>query len=253
MNLIACSHAGRNGDALYSLPTIRELCRIHEAKADFYTIPDCAPIQSFMEYQDCINQVFITTDYKNISYPPGSPFPWEVEFSKIDKQKYLKVFDLSYHSFPNCPLPEFTAKQAGLPAEIGRHLRYDSPFFSGHKSSPYLVMAPRADRDLGFLPLFNEIAEKSKLPVMVVGKKGEMIGHGTDLTHMNFLEMALVISCAKGFVGLLSAPLVIAHGFDIPKAVVYDGESWDSRHVIRDPFTKYLIKPTAKQVLEVFE
>jgi ADP-heptose:LPS heptosyltransferase len=119
VRLIACSHTGKIGDALYSLPTIRALCERNNAKADFYTTPDCKPMSSLMEYQSCINRVIIHENFVNETSLTDKTKPWRIEFPDLPAKDYEAVYDLSFHSFPDCPLPEFIAKQAGFDYPMG--------------------------------------------------------------------------------------------------------------------------------------
>ena len=250
MRLIACSHTGKIGDALYSLPTIRALCDRHRAKSDFYTTPDCKPMSSLMEYQSCINRVIITPDFVNETCLSDNSKPWRVEFPSLPVKDYEAVYDLSFHSFPDCPLPEFIAKQAGFDYPMGSQFSIETVNIH-EQIGPYYVLAP--GKRLGFENLFNEIVQKSPFPVLIVGAKGEMIDHGDDRTGMTILRMASAISKAKGFIGLLSSPLVVAQAFDIPKVVIFDGVCWDPRHQLRNKWTDYLVNPSAEWVLKTLE
>ena len=234
-------------DALYSLPTILELCKKHDCKADFYTSPHCAPMKSLMEYQDCINEVIVTPDFTN----DWSMTPADVGFSNIPEGKYEAFYDLSFKTFPNCCLPDFMAREVGV--KDRGPIKYKVP--GNYKKTGYLCLAPRTNRSPEFSKLFESIAVQAGKPVVVVGGPGEMLRspYGQDLTHLSMLDMADVIAGADGFVGVLSAPLVLAHGFDVPKVVVHDGVHIGLNHIVRDSFTKYLANPMADQVLEALK
>jgi len=247
LKLIGCGHVGLIGDALYALPTIRELCKKHDCKADFYTSPHCAPMKSLILYQDCINDFIVTKEFDN----ECNVKPWKVGFRDIPDGKYDAFYDLSFHSFPDRPLPKFIADNAGV--ELGP-IKYQCPN-DYLPMNGYYVFAPRANQDRHWGALFRELSWKTDKPVIFIGGKGEMTGgsKGFDTTGNDMLRMTELIAGSDGFIGVPSAPLVIAHGFDIPKVVIHDGRNFGHMHVVRDDFTKYLINPTAEQVLKALK
>jgi hypothetical protein len=67
------------------------------------------------------------------------------------------------------------------------------------------------------------------------------------------LKMASIIAGARAFVGLMSAPLVIANGFSIPKIVpcLLGNGSGDLRHLLRSPKHHYLVNPDFNEMLSL--
>ena len=61
-NMIACSHPGKIGDALYALPTMRALSKKFNCKVDFYTSKHCRPIKEFIYKEDFMNYIIEKLD-----------------------------------------------------------------------------------------------------------------------------------------------------------------------------------------------
>ena len=196
----------------------------------------------FMQAQECIRKVEVVDGVLNDT---SDPKMFVVRFDGIPKDRYEAFYDLSFHSFPNEVLPSFMARQEGF--EWDGSLRYDCP--KTPLKGDYMVINAKVDEWPEMFPIFDNLVQKSPYPVVVVGRKGQYIGGGLDLTGLDMLEMASVISGARAFVGNLSAPLTIAQGFPIPKVVVYQENQWASFHVLRDRLTRYLEMPTAKRIL----
>lgn len=248
MKLIAVAHSGKMGDSLFVLPTIKRLCEIHGAKADFYVRSFCEPMRDLVEYQPYINRM--RTDGKYTEAKPRFQGISEVR----EGEKYESFYDISWPSFPLGPLPEIDAELAGLPRDVGRNLHYDIPegltqraidVLMGRKE--YVVIVSRQG---AYRHLFDMVVEKAPWPVIVMGRKTESLTFGADLTGMGFLDMARVIAGAKSFIGNFSSPLVVAQGFEIPKTCVFNGTEWNPMHIIMDGETQYLVNPTVEQVIE---
>jgi hypothetical protein len=205
MNKIACVNAGKIGDDIYCLPTVKELCKRHNCKADFITDAYCVPVKLFFEYQSYINEVRFGNDLNN--YIDG-------------KKEYEAVYQLGFRSFPDCSLPEYIAFEAGLPKEIGQHIFYELPEFN--KTEPFFVVAPKGclhpletESEVhrwmwSLLPEFQRLQQISPIKVIILDYKN------------NMLDMASTIVNSDGFVGFASSPLTLAEGADMPKVICGD-------------------------------
>jgi len=248
--LIACCQPGRIGDSLFILPAVRELCRIHNCKADMYLQPHCNPAKEFFEYQSYVNKVITTAKekesqrYQNFTDVPNA-------------EQYKKVFEISWRKQPEYPLAESFAECAGLPRDIGRDIRYEVPEGIPDElktalkgKTEYVVFHTRGADGGGFKSLFDCVIEVAPWPVVVVGKQDESLMRGINMTGCSFLDMARIIANCKSYVGMFSSPLVIAQGFEMPKTCVFDGETWWPKQIIKDGETEYLVKPTIQQIIE---
>lgn len=247
MNLIACAHPGKIGDTLFTLPAIRELCRLHNAKADLFVRPFCEPARDLIEYQSCINKMHTFASYKEINcrLQGLTDFP--------NKEKYKSVFDISWKKMEYFPLPESLAVAAGLPRSIGRNLFYEIPDTVPEQIfglGEYIVLTTKSQGLTLFKDLFESFIQASPWPVIVMGGKEEKLDCGIDMTGLGFLDMARIIACSKAYLGVFSSPLVVAQGFKIPKTCVFNGRTWHPTQILKDGETEYLVDPTVEELIE---
>lgn len=251
MRLIACAHPGKIGDTLYTLPAIRRLCEIHGAKADLYARWFCEPAKQFIENQPFINKFRMDGIYTECK-------PRYQGTTKIPEEKnYIKYYDMSWETPPMSPHPENFCELVGVPAWVGKDIRYDVPDGLPGRAvdalqgkTTYAVVVGRGPGAGGFRSLLENVIEMAPWPVLVLGTKDEYIKGGIDLTGLGYLDMARVIARATAFVGMFSSPLVVAQGFEIPKTCVFNGTDWWPHQIVMDGETDYLVMPTAKRVLE---
>lgn len=247
--MIAVSHPGKHGDTLYALPAIRALCEKHGAKADFYTSAYCEPLRALFEAQDCIAHFYVAPNYVIERMDIGVQ-PWYVP---VDENLYEATYHLGFRRVPDCAIPEFIAREAGVrPYPI----RYDfSPEARPEPPAPYLVIAPRQSED--YAPLFQDIINRSPYSVIIVGGSGDggKLGGSNliDYCGQDYLNTAFVISKSMAFVGLMSSQLCLANGFPIPRIAPHDGHSWDMTHVVRSEYNYYPVKSSAETVLRIIE
>jgi len=222
---------GKMGDALYALPSIRELCRAHDCHADFYTSEYCRPLTVFMSAQPCIDDVIIPPDYK-IENDGCGVQPWTIP---VDESKYVAVYQMGFRSFPDKELPAWIAESVGLKWDGSIQYNVPSQIPAGMMGiGKYYAMAPGRNP----LPVMREFIDISPIPIVVIGAEGEYIGKGVDMTGLDMLKMAKIIQCSRGFIGTASSPLVIANGFDIPKAIV--GNHGPLEHLIKTGMHHYM-------------
>jgi len=244
MGKIACCHPGKIGDALYSLPTIRELCRRRGMLADFYTSEYCRPLLKLMQNQTCIDRALVCPGYTPANFGCGGQ-PWRMPIPP----GYDAVYQLGFRESPPCALPDYIAGVAGLPPNLP--LTYD---FEPTETldEPFIVVAPWLPGN-GYSELFREVAETSPVAVVEIGGAGEVTGskRSVDLTGRDMYDTLPWLARSSGFVGLMSSQLVLANGFAIPRVSPHDGKSWDMNHVVRSPLNHYPVVPTAREVLKL--
>lgn len=237
---IACTHPGKLGDALYSLPAIRWLCEQHGCQADFFTSEYCRPLFEFMRQQTCIDEVVIPSEYNPERYDCGVQ-PWQMPVPS----GYDMVYHLGFKSTPERRLVDWMSETVGGPK--GLPVRYDIEPRETGLTKPYVVLAPRGQND--YSETFRQLCAKCPLPVVQIGGRGEAVpGYGIDRTGDDLMTTANIIQGAAAFFGLMSSQLVLANGFQIPKVVPHSHQ-WDMRHVEWTPGNIYLANPTADQML----
>ena len=247
--MIAVSHPGKIGDCFYTLPTVRELCRINNCKADFYTSECCRPIADFLKQQECIDDVIIPDDYKIEGYGCGVQ-PWSIP---IPANNYSTIYQLGFKVVPDKSLPEFIAESAGLDRKIGKNLHYDI-VDDGEQYEDYYVIAPRGKTSFhDFFVYFSKELFNLNKKVYIIGGQNEFdndyTGFAENKTGGTYLEMIDIIAHSKAFIGILSSPLVVANGFNMKKYVPYNS-AWDMSHSVYKSETKYSIEPSIKECIE---
>lgn len=249
---IAVTHPGKQGDALYALPTLRALCELNGCQADFYTSEYCAPLKGLFEYQDAIDHFYVAPNYVIERMDMGV----QPAYVPVDASLYACVYQLGYRGTPDCPLPEFIARSVGAVKLGGMQVTYQSPpsnpRWDLEREKDYLVLAPRGQTS--YTDLFKALIEQAPMRVVLVGGRGDStpflgLHNMTDLTGWGYLEVAYVLSRAQAFVGLMSSQLALANGFPIPRIVPHDGIHWDMRHVVQSPLNHYLVNPNLQDIL----
>lgn len=240
---IAFTHPGKIGDALYALPTIRHVYETTPNLCiDFWTSDLCANLKSLFEAQSCIHKFFVSESYI-IERTDMGVQPWAVP---VDGD-YNAVIHLGFRNIPDRPLHEYIAYEAGV--KIDGDIRYDFKPDTKWEHMDYIAIAPRGETSYG--ELFDQIANKYNKHSVIIGGEGDYRGIGIDYTGEDFLSTLSVLKYAKAFVGLMSSQLVLANGFDIPKIIPHDGQSWDMSHVIYSDNHYYLINPTIDKIADI--
>lgn len=258
---------GKIGDALYALPTIRQIAKETDTKVDFYTSEYCAPLKYLFEYQNCIDRFFISPGY-TIERSDMGIQPWNMPVH----EGYDVVYHLGFRSVPNQAIHQFIWKEAfgydtplaieydypdipvidwnGSPAIEFRHKLNHNPRIH----VPYVCLATRSPSsyDQFFYDLSLELSIRD-IRVVQIGAEGQYIGSGRDATGEDMLDTLSLLAHCKGFVGLMSSQLVLANGFDIPRIALHNGINWDMRHVIYTARNHYPVNPTIEQVLQLLQ
>lgn len=249
--MIGCSMPGKMGDALYSLPTIKLLCQEWKMQADFYTSEYCEPLRRLVDYQSYIRAFIVPPAYKILRDDIGIQ-PWQMP---IDSRLYDRVVHLGFRCVPHTNIPEFIARQVGAPYNKLDRIEYEYPDIET-LDEPYICVSPRGKTT--YFELFREVIIHSPVAVAVIGgpHDGVTAAERTtsdkpiiDLTGLDMLETVSWLSSCIGFIGLMSAMLVLANGFDMVKIIPHDGIHWDMRHVLYTPSHRYLILPNRNQVM----
>jgi hypothetical protein len=254
MTFAAC-HPGKIGDALYSLPAIREIYRQTGEKCDFYTSSYCEPMRKLMLYQDCINDFIVPSNYKVERFDCGAQ-PWYMD---IDESQYSAVYQFGFRSVPDRALHQFIALYAGIDKPLDIEYNYpniDEPIQN------YYVVAPRGSSS--YANLFYNVGKRLidlGYGLVVIGGDNENIfnipevenPYLIDFTGKNMLNTVSILSKAQGFFGLMSSQLVLANGFNFPKVAPHDGRSWDMRHVIYSIHNHYPVDPSTTELLRLLD
>lgn len=203
--MIATSHPGRCGDAIFCLPTIKALCRKHWCKADMYSSDWCAPMEPLFRYQPFIRDFIIPPEYKIEGHGIGVQ-PWEMP---IPKEKYEAVYQLGFKTYPFVALPDHIAASEGfglLPLELEYPLerKIEGDYLVGcTKSMNECAMAFPQSPDF-----FEKMGERMRL--VIIGMQPLAPHIKGEHQMMNMLEIASLMHFSRGFIGSPSTPHTIA-------------------------------------------
>lgn len=215
MTKIACTHPGKMGDLLWSLPTVNALSKKYDTKIEFITSKYCAPLKEFLEYQEFIEKVIISEEYVAQHHDFGTQ-PWEVP---VDGQ-YDEVFHLGFRETPQKHLRDYMAELADIePLDfIAKYPAFNPPdgYISIAASSRWFYTKANY--------LLLKIAREIRLPIVWIGERIET-DIGINLTGLDFLHTASVLAHASTTVSYSSSngvlawlvgkkPLIIAMGPD---------------------------------------
>lgn len=246
----AVTHPGKMGDAMYTLPFIRYIYGATGEKVDFYTSDYCEPLRLLFEYQPCIDKFIIPQEYKVERMDMGCQ-PWQMPVPDT----YEHVWQCGFKRVPDRALHQFIAHEQGVDVPLG--IRYETNLMgSPSQFAPYVTIAPRGASSYNHV-FSKTVAELRKrgIKVVTVGGTGDNQLENpddvyVDCTGADMLTTAGIIKKSVGFIGLMSAMLVLANGFDIPRVVPHDNKSWDMRHVLYTEYNHYLVNPSADQIIE---
>lgn len=247
-NLLAFSHPGKMGDALYTLPTIKALCERENKKADFYTSDYCRPMRRLFEHQPYINKFIVPENYAIENFGCGGQ-PWQMPIP----DGYDGVYQLGFRTTPNKSIPEFIAESAGLAFTDINPITYthqNLKFFD----FPYIVIATRGRTT--YDDTFRDIMDHSPIKIVQTGSHIDFLYHPNciDMTGVDLLETLSLIAGSVGFVGIGSGPLVLANGFpNIPKVCMHDNISWCMPHFVFSPSNFYPVLPSYAEVLSIID
>lgn len=203
--MIACSHPGRCGDAIFCLPTIKALCARHQCQSDFYTSEWCLPIASLMCAQSYIRQMIIPEDYRIEAHSIGIQ-PWKMP---IDEGKYEAVYQLGFKDYPTIPLPDFIAASVGLPPQP---LELEYPKVR-KLDGDYLIACSKSMNEcpMAFPESPNFFVELGSLVgLVIIGMQPLLPTFNLIHTKMNLLEVASAMHFSKGVLSSPSTPHTIA-------------------------------------------
>ncbi len=116
MSRVLCTFSGKYGDALWSLPTVREIAWLTGGPVDFYVMPYYLGLVPLLAQQPYIQHVGVFQDWMRTHSQWGDQ-PWQPP--KHWEQGYDSVWHLGYRGHPgltapDMPLVDFIAYQVGI-------------------------------------------------------------------------------------------------------------------------------------------
>lgn len=212
---VACTFPGKYGDLLWSLPTVRAIAALYAQPVDLWVMPAFASICPLLELQPYIRNAYGLPGWNYIDDACGAR---PLEHPPIPG--YSHVFDLGYKSWPDRPLVEFIAWQAGIDPS-GNPLPFiDPPFVTANDddpcgADPFVTLSfifPQKV-DIFWKPLAAEIERRTgKAPRAVY------------VPDLPWAPAAQAIKASNLFIGDRSANYVLAHGLGKP-ILTYETDS----------------------------
>lgn len=241
---------GCNGDALYTLPTIRKLHEQGDVEIDFYTSEVCRPIEQLMRYQSCVSNVIVPTSYVVESKGQGVQ-PWKMSIQGA----YTQVYQLGFQHHPNGPLHLYLAKRAGLQDVPNPVYEYPEDF--PIPEEPYAVVCyshARGALKPDLREKYNYMIENCPIKVVQSGLDVDCtldVKNSIVYPNLNLLNLLPLIAKARVFVGFYSAPLVLANGFpSVPRIVTLTSPRCGEQHGLHIPYTKDVLTNRKEEILE---
>lgn len=249
---ISVTHPGKIGDCLYALPTIRHIAQIHGQPVDFWTSQFCEPLRPLFEKQKCIKSFNISTKYKAENDGCGIQ-PWTLEPDKPCD----KLYELGLRNYPNTYLADYYPPIYGF-TNCDTTIKYDfetkkkfGDVLINENDFNIVVCCGRNEQLRPWFGAFLEMAEQLPIQIYQVGPESELLGphqlKNTKNLALNMYETVQMLSNANLYVGTLSANLVLANGFDIPKLILAEPNRWQPRHDLHTDKHHYLGLPTSPQ------
>jgi len=213
---VAVTFSGRYGDILWSLPTAREIAKIH-GRVEFFTMEDFASICPLLETQSYITKAACIPGWKMMGDGCGAEPHEHPPLSGYDR-----IYDLTYPSFPTQPLIDWIAHTNNITF-------HESPI-------PFLEAAPAPPIDITVDFKFPQKLDIFFMPFLqkLQEKLGRTITYEVTAQH-KWIEAAQAIRASTLFVGDKSSNHVIAHGFGKP-LLIY--ETARDRHniIFKNPY-----------------
>ena len=240
MSKVLATFSGKNGDILWSLPTVREIAWRHGGAVDFGIMPQYKNLLPLLNLQPYIAKAF-TIDNWIITGSPHGDQPWEAP--RVDG--YEVVHHLTYKQHPGwgcpaLPLCDFTAWQQGITLR--------TPVVPFITCDPIDIFPPPPEPVIpyGFNGDFFDLKQQflCRLTLRTAGLLGWV-----DVSTLPFEQVASLIAQAGIYVGCRSACWVIAMGVGA-RVIVYEPNH--ARHA-EGPFGKVFGCPYGREEPLMFQ
>jgi hypothetical protein len=112
---VLATFPGRFGDLLWALPSCRALAEQGGSPVDLVLGGEFASILPLLRLQPYLQTVEALPDWHLV--PPDE---WKAPLAEAQRQVYDQVVDLGYRGWPDRPLPQAIAAQAGIAIDLTR-------------------------------------------------------------------------------------------------------------------------------------
>lgn len=220
---ILTTFPGKNGDILWSLPTVRQISKNHDVKVDFGIMPQYHTLLPLLDEQSYIAKAFLIDDWLCTGSPHGDQ-PWEPQGINRLIMEYDKVYNLGYRYHPGIhgpqmPLLDFVAYLQGI------ELTYPViPFITVEEN--LRVKGSLAIVSYSFNTEYKDLKDRFLHHVTTHCPNVVFI----DVTSMPWETAGTVIKHSEGFMGCCSSNHVLAYGVGQQHIFIY--EPHPNRHAL---------------------
>jgi hypothetical protein len=215
-----CTVAGRHGDALWSLATVRAIAETLGEQVDFCISGKYAGLVPLIRKQEYIREAYGEEEWEVLETAPMTP----AEPPLIRGGSYDRIIHLSLRAWPSAPtLAESYWAVAKEQVNGLKALEVERPWIA-----PAYRPAYNPDLVVGFSDEWFELKVGlwDLVNTALYGGIQALCAHGsrweteTDGTACGWIEMSKQISSAKLFFGCLSAPWVLANALGKKTVIV---------------------------------
>jgi len=227
---ILVTHAGRHGDCLWALPTVRAIAEAVGEPVDFCISHEYRSLVSLIQAQHYIREAFSDAEWLVQQTAPISPAEPPAEHRYMGRA-YDKTIHLSFKGWPEAPtLAEgyLLNGQAALLKVLEMHL--DRPWIKVDEAEFCGIAVGFTDEwfelKFGLCGLLYEGLAKQGLAVdgVVMAAPGSRWELEAKVTPTSWLGAAQMIQGSKIFLGCLSALAVLAAAMGKPRVLVEPNE-----------------------------
>src|ERR1700756_4671523 len=234
MSKLLCTFSGKFGDVLWSLPTVRQISRLHGTPVDMGIMPQYRSLLTLLQLQPYIDRAFTVENWICMGSPWGDQ-PWQPPADV--EEGYEKVYHLTYRNHPSSTpyaLVDFIAWQQGIALEEPVcpfiMLPDEQPWFT----TPMVTYA------------FNELCAEEKKPFLdkLVETYPDIRDKMVNVAHEPWTRAAGMIRDSVAFIGCRSSNLVLANGVGQTRIFVYEPLLWRTAYLYSNPHMPSIINPT---------
>lgn len=217
---VLCSFAGRAGDILWALPTVRAVSEHFGVPVDFQCCGEFVALLPLLAQQP-----YLGTCYALEDWPLVPPAEWNPP--RLAGEGYDRVYHLGYRGWPQRPLPYETLTTLRDQYDFHTDIDLDRPWIT--VEGP----APSCDLAVGFttehfelkLGILLCVAQALPVPLCLLTNGGRWTSEVPDLLPFEILqcgwvEAACAIKHSDGFFGDCSALHVLAVALGVPAVIV---------------------------------
>lgn len=234
------THAGRHGDCLWALPTVRAISETVGEPVDFCISHKYQGLVPLIQLQPYIRTAFADLTWQVVETAPIGPPEPPLEHRDQQGREYEKIIHLSFRGWPEAPTLAEGYWLNGAEAVPLEDLESGDLLDRKHLFRPW-IEAPRGvpplDMAIGFTDEYFEVKcgiaqlvfwEFSRMGHDIAGQvltaPGSRWEREAEVLSCSFVSAAAAIQAARVFLGCLSSLAVLAAAIGTPRVLVEPNE-----------------------------